>query len=65
MTIHIEFSDEADKLTKIKAAEIVLHIKRETALHIEYCEGFGMTKAQIEASEESQGTHVLWSQDFS
>ncbi|TGO45460.1 hypothetical protein BCON_0390g00030 [Botryotinia convoluta] len=36
------------------SAGIVLHIHREMALHINYCEGFGMTKAEIEACEESQ-----------
>jgi hypothetical protein len=25
------------------------------SLHIEYCEGFGMTKEEMEATEESQG----------
>ncbi|ESZ99322.1 phosphomethylpyrimidine kinase [Sclerotinia borealis F-4128] len=36
------------------SAGIVLHIHREMALHINYCEGLGMTKAEIEACEESQ-----------
>ncbi|KAK6610674.1 thiamine biosynthesis protein (thi-4) [Botrytis cinerea] len=36
------------------SAGIVSHIHREMALHINYCEGFGMTKAEIEACEESQ-----------
>jgi tRNA C32,U32 (ribose-2'-O)-methylase TrmJ len=29
------------------------------SLHIEYCEGFGMTKEEIEAAEESQGMTVI------
>jgi hypothetical protein len=44
-----------DVLTFSKAAGIVGHIHREMALHINYCEGFGMTKAEIEACEENQG----------
>ncbi|KAM3080920.1 trifunctional hydroxymethylpyrimidine kinase/phosphomethylpyrimidine kinase/thiaminase, variant 4 [Clarireedia jacksonii] len=36
------------------AAGIVGHIHREMALHINYCERFGMTKAEIEACEEHQ-----------
>ena len=42
-------------MTVSKSAKIVSHIHREMFLHIEYCEGFGMTKAEIENSEESQG----------
>jgi hypothetical protein len=34
---------------------MVEHIHHETALHIDYCKGFGITKAEMEASEESQG----------
>ncbi|TVY34379.1 putative hydroxymethylpyrimidine/phosphomethylpyrimidine kinase [Lachnellula subtilissima] len=36
------------------AAKIVSHIHHEMSLHIEYCEGFGVTKKDIEATEESQ-----------
>ncbi|TAQ83709.1 hypothetical protein B7494_g7965 [Chlorociboria aeruginascens] len=36
------------------SARIVEHIYREMALHISYCEEFGITKEQMEASEESQ-----------
>ncbi|PQE16747.1 hypothetical protein CJF30_00003453 [Rutstroemia sp. NJR-2017a BBW] len=43
-----------------KAAGIVGHIHREMALHINYCEGFGMTKAEIEACEENQGQSEDW-----
>lgn len=38
----------------VAAAKIVAHIHYEMGLHIEYCEGFGISKEQIEASEESQ-----------
>lgn len=38
-----------------KAAKIVAHIHHEMGLHIEYCAGFGVTKEEMEASEESQG----------
>lgn len=39
----------------LKGAKIVTHIQHEMKLHIEYCKGFGLTKEEIEASEESQG----------
>lgn len=31
------------------------HIHLEMELHIEYCKGFGVTKEELEATEESQG----------
>jgi len=37
------------------AAKIVGHIHHEMGLHISYCQDFGITKEEIEASEESQG----------
>ncbi|KAF2487850.1 Phosphomethylpyrimidine kinase-domain-containing protein [Neohortaea acidophila] len=37
-----------------RAAEIVLHIREETALHIRECAELGLTMQQIEESEESQ-----------
>ncbi|TVY93762.1 putative hydroxymethylpyrimidine/phosphomethylpyrimidine kinase [Lachnellula willkommii] len=40
---------------RIQAAKIVTHIHHEMSLHIGYCESFGMTKEDIEATEESQG----------
>lgn len=43
----------------MESAGIILHIHREMALHINYCEGFGMTKAEIEAAEESQGKLLI------
>lgn len=36
------------------AAKIVGHIHHEMGLHISYCQDFGITKEEIEASEESQ-----------
>ncbi|KAH8821525.1 thiamine biosynthesis protein-like protein (Thi-4) [Xylogone sp. PMI_703] len=36
------------------AASIVTHIFHEMKLHVEYCEGFGVSQAEMEASEESQ-----------
>ncbi|WYZ39832.1 hypothetical protein EsH8_IV_000173 [Colletotrichum jinshuiense] len=35
-------------------ATIVSHINREMSLHVNYCEGFGITVPQIEATEEHQ-----------
>ncbi|KAK8238410.1 thiamine biosynthesis protein-like protein (Thi-4) [Phyllosticta capitalensis] len=37
-----------------KSARIVLHIQEEMNLHVRYCEGFGLTKADIESHEEHQ-----------
>ncbi|CAN8096851.1 unnamed protein product [Discula destructiva] len=34
------------------AAGIVLHIDRETSLHLTYCEGFGISRAEMEKTEE-------------
>jgi hypothetical protein len=42
----------------LQAAKIVAHIHHEMGLHVEYCKGFGVTKEEIEASEESQGTLI-------
>ncbi|CAG8955247.1 hypothetical protein HYFRA_00011229 [Hymenoscyphus fraxineus] len=36
------------------AAKIVTHIHHEMALHVGYCEGFGISKEEMEATEESQ-----------
>ncbi|KAL1856993.1 trifunctional hydroxymethylpyrimidine kinase/phosphomethylpyrimidine kinase/thiaminase [Diaporthe australafricana] len=36
------------------AAAIVGHIDRETALHLTYCEGFGISREQMENTEEKQ-----------
>ncbi|KAK7736849.1 trifunctional hydroxymethylpyrimidine kinase/phosphomethylpyrimidine kinase/thiaminase [Diaporthe eres] len=36
------------------AAAIVGHIDRETALHLTYCEGFGVSREEMEATEEKQ-----------
>lgn len=45
-------STEADKS---KAAKIVAHIHHEMGLHIDYCKDFGVTKEDMEKTEESQG----------
>ena len=34
---------------------MVEHVHHEMALHVDYCKGFGITEAEMEASEESQG----------
>ncbi|RDW70303.1 putative thiamine biosynthesis protein thi-4 [Coleophoma crateriformis] len=36
------------------AAKVVENIHRETALHIAYCKDFGITKEEMESSQESQ-----------
>ena len=38
--------------TPDQAAGIVLHIERETALHLTYCEGFGISRTEMEKTEE-------------
>ncbi|RHZ63973.1 putative thiamine biosynthesis protein (Thi-4) [Aspergillus thermomutatus] len=35
------------------SAKIVLHIERETALHLNYCASFGLSKAEMESHPES------------
>ncbi|EKG20044.1 hypothetical protein MPH_02675 [Macrophomina phaseolina MS6] len=35
-----------------KSARIVQHIQEEMGLHIKYCEGFGLTRAEIESHKE-------------
>ncbi|EED20560.1 thiamin biosynthesis protein (Thi-4), putative [Talaromyces stipitatus ATCC 10500] len=36
------------------SARIVLHINTETALHIDYCSSFGLTREEMEATPEKQ-----------
>jgi hydroxymethylpyrimidine/phosphomethylpyrimidine kinase len=38
-----------------QASQIVGHIMTETKLHINYCESFGISLAEITATEEKQG----------
>ncbi|PYH47528.1 DNA-directed DNA polymerase alpha catalytic subunit POL1 [Aspergillus saccharolyticus JOP 1030-1] len=35
------------------SAQIVLHIQRETALHLDYCASFGLTKEEMEKTPET------------
>jgi thiaminase len=35
----------------------VTHIQNEMALHIEYCKGFGISKEEMEAADESEGEY--------
>ncbi|KAK0637234.1 Phosphomethylpyrimidine kinase-domain-containing protein [Bombardia bombarda] len=37
------------------SAEIVTHIFREMDLHVQYCKGFGISKDQMEDTEEKEG----------
>lgn len=39
---------------KHQAAAIVAHIDRETSLHLTYCEGFGISREEMEKTEELQ-----------
>jgi thiaminase len=41
----------------LESAKIVAHIQNEMALHIDYCKGFGVSKEEMEAAEESEGMH--------
>lgn len=38
-----------------QSAQIVLHIKREMSLHLDYCTSFGLSKQEMEASSETIG----------
>lgn len=40
----------------VQASQIVAHIMHETKLHIKYCESFNISKSEMEATEEKQGT---------
>jgi thiaminase len=42
-----------------ESAKIVAHIQSEMALHIDYCRGFGVSKEEMEAAEESEGKHDI------
>ncbi|KAJ5258758.1 hypothetical protein N7524_010314 [Penicillium chrysogenum] len=47
-------SYKAKSMSSIAAsAEIVLHIKREMALHIDYCASFGLSKQEMEGTPET------------
>lgn len=35
-----------------QASGIVLHIERETQLHLTYCNGFGLSRQDMEETEE-------------
>lgn len=39
----------------IQSAQIVLHIQREMALHLEYCASFGLSKEEMEKHPETIG----------
>ena len=39
----------------MQSAKTVLHTEREMALHLGYCEDFGLSKEAVERQEESQG----------
>lgn len=39
----------------MQSARIVLHIERETALHVDYCASFGLSKDEMEKCPETNG----------
>lgn len=49
--------DPSFQLTRfsLQATEIVQHIMHELKLHTTYCESFGISVAEIQATEEKQG----------
>lgn len=48
------------KTNERQSNEIVGHIMHETQLHIGYCETFGISLAEMQATDEHQGkSHVL------
>lgn len=40
-----------------QSAEIVAHVFHEMELHIGYCEGFGISREEMENTEEKEGEH--------
>jgi hypothetical protein len=38
-----------------QGAKIVSHIYHEMSLHVDFCKGFGVSREEMEACEESQG----------
>jgi thiaminase len=51
-------SSEMDSIAA--SAQIVLHIQREMALHIDYCASFGLSKQEMEASPETIGKRLAF-----
>lgn len=45
-------------LMREKSASMVRHIENEVKMHMSFCETYGLTKAEVENSEESQGTCI-------
>ncbi|POS79022.1 phosphomethylpyrimidine kinase, partial [Diaporthe helianthi] len=46
---------KAKNMRDISAAAVIVgHIDRETSLHITYCEGFGVSREEVEATDERQ-----------
>jgi hypothetical protein len=43
-----------------QSAQIVLHIKREMSLHLDYCASFGLSKKEMEASSETIGKNLAF-----
>lgn len=43
------------RLVLSQSSQIVLHIERETALHLDYCASFGLTKEEMERTPEHLG----------
>lgn len=40
-----------------ESAKVTAHVQTEMALHVDYCRGFGISKNEMEAAEESEGMH--------
>jgi len=38
-----------------QSASVVTHVFREMELHIGYCEGFGISREEMESTEEKEG----------
>ncbi|KAJ4292122.1 trifunctional hydroxymethylpyrimidine kinase/phosphomethylpyrimidine kinase/thiaminase [Collariella sp. IMI 366227] len=53
-------SYKAGSMKDISAsATIVTHVFKEMELHIKYCEGFGISREEMENTEEKEGKYVL------
>lgn len=43
-----------------QSAQIVLHIQREMALHIDYCASFGLSTREMEETPETIGKEAFF-----
>ena len=44
-----------DQSNWLQASDIVTHVKHEMSLHVNYCKRFGISREELETSEENEG----------